>query len=423
MTLDAKIISLTLKHPDLLLDLQRAGVQPDFFIGDYSKVWQYLIRMERDHGQVPSPELVESRFKFFDMEKAKKRDRAMLLHELQRRHKWQVFLAALDEASIEADDPDTLDLAISNLQLSLNEIAFSGGEKGLVDAFAKEARERMLEDFKERRRGGTIGIPTGLKRLDYVTGGLQQKRMYVVMARPGIGKSWLNLLFCASAVMNGKKVVLFPLEMSFEETAIRLYTIFSQRMYGNKKVLRNLDLSSGRISPKKINKFLEILEDKFAGSLMVADIGSMSDPYTIERVGADVAIEQPDLFWIDYITLMKAPGVGRDGGEDHTTVKALSNGVKHIAVRNNCVGGVSAQVNRNAIQTKELLPRIENIAYGDSIGQDADGVLSINRKGAYLYYSLVKNRNGPEVGKTKTQFMVDEGIIEDAPDQDEDDED
>ena len=147
------------------------------------------------------------------------------------------------------------------------------------------------------------------------------------------------------------------------------------------------------------------------------------DLVTVERVGAEVSIYQPDMFWIDYITLMKAPGVGRDGNEDHTTVKALSNGIKQIAMRNRCVGGASAQVNRESIKAKAFLPRVENIAYGDAIGQDADGVVSINRQGAYLYYALVKHRGGPEIGKTKVQFMVDEGIIEEAADQDDEDDD
>lgn len=421
MSLDAKLISLALKKPELLLEFQQAGVDDDFFIGDYQKVWRYIVRMSLDHDSVPSPDLVEARFKFFDLEASKKRDAPMLLTEIHRRHKWQMFLGALDQASTEADDVDTLDIAIANLQGQMNELAFVGNSRGLVDAFGREAKERMMEDLKERRRGGTIGIPTGLKRFDYVTSGLQHSRMVVIMARPGIGKSWLNLLFCASAVMNGKRVVLFPLEMTFEETALRLYTIFSQRMGGSKKVLRNLDLSSGRISPKKVVKFLDALENRFAGSLLVADIGNMADPYTIERVGAEVAMNKPDMFWIDYITLMRFPG-GRDTRED-IAIRGLSNGIKQTAVKNRCVGGASAQVNREAVKTRDFLPRVENIAYGDAIGQDADQVISINRKDAYLYYALVKNRLGPEIGKTRAQFMVDEGIIEDAADQDDEDDD
>lgn len=404
----------------MLVRLQQSGIDHEHFNGDYQQVWSFIARMASDHGEVPSPDILESRFDFLDISKVKKRDAAALAAEVRQRRRYQRFLGAVSDASY-LDDPDGLELALADLQQSLNALSVAGNRNSLVDAFGKDARERMAKDLKDRRRGGTVGIPTGLQRLDYVTNGLQAGRMWVIMGRPGLGKSWLNLLFCASAVMNGYKVVLFPLEMTFEETVLRLYTIMSQRMYGSNKVFRNLDLANGRITPKKVVKFLHVLEDKFAGQLLVADIGASTDPYTIDRVRAEVAIHRPDMFWVDYITLLKNPG--RSDMRDDLVVKMLSNGIKQTAMMYDCVGGASAQVNREAIKARAFLPRVENIAYGDSIGQDADGVLSINRKDAYLYYACVKHRGGPEVGKTRAQFMVDEGIIGDTKEQDEDDDD
>jgi hypothetical protein len=75
------------------------------------------------------------------------------------------------------------------------------------------------------------------------------------------------------------------------------------------------------------------------------------------------------------------------------------------------VGGCSAQVNREAVSGKALIPRLEHISYGDSIGQDADKVLSIGRKGDNLYYGLVKNRGGPEIAKVKMNFNPDIGDL------------
>jgi hypothetical protein len=64
-----------------------------------------------------------------------------------------------------------------------------------------------------------------------------------------------------------------------------------------------------------------------------------------------------------------------------------------------------------------FLPRLEHIAYGDAIGQDADQVFSLNRKGAYLHYAVVKNRHGPEIGNTRLKFFPNEGLIEEVPDE------
>ncbi len=229
--------------------------------------------------------------------------------------------------------------------------------------------------------------------------------------------SWLDLLFAANAVVAGAKVVLYPLEMTLYETAFRLYTIFTQRCFGPEKVLKNFDLSQGRITPKKIVRFLGALEDRYAGQLYVADVGSLADPYTVERIEAEAEMHKPDLVWVDYITLLKAPRQARDA--EYTAIRTLSNGGKGIAQRQKCVTGFCAQVNREAIKGNIFLPGLEHISFGDSIGHDSDQVVTINRKGRYLYYALCKNRHGPEFGRTRVKFFPDEGVIVEEKSEDE----
>jgi replicative DNA helicase len=275
----------------------------------------------------------------------------------------------------------------------------------------------------QRRRSGQIsGIPTGLKRFDMANGGLHPQKMAVVIGRTGIGKSWLDLLMVAQAVMAGKKVVLYPLEMTLFETATRLYSIFSQEMFGGSRVLKNLDLTQGKVSKAKVVRMLGLLEDKFAGQLFVADVSSLSDQYTIERIEAETEVHRPDMFWVDYITLLKAPPGGKNDSE-HGQIRKLSNGIAGIAKRRDCVGGCSAQVNREALKTRAFLPRLEHIAYGDSIGQDADLVFSLNRDKDHLYYALVKNRGGMEIGKTRMSFAPNIGVLRETESQDEDESD
>ena len=183
-------------------------------------------------------------------------------------------------------------------------------------------------------------------------------------------------------------------------------------------MLKNYDLSTGNINMRRVVRLLNMLEDRFAGQLHVADVASLSDPYTNERIEAEVDMYKPDMFWVDYLTLMKPPPRNRNGDSDWSDVRHLSNGIKNTAMRRRVIGGCSAQVNREAIRVRGvLLPRLEHIAYGDSIGQDADQVFSLNRKERILYYALVKNRGGPEIGKTKMRFDVNVGILEEHPDQ------
>lgn len=425
MSLDEAVISHALRRPEVLRDLRRAGITSDFFVEDYQKVWRWLLKANRDHGTTPSVQAATTRFPDLEVRKTRNRDLPHLIGDLHDRKIWMDFLGLIEDASRKAATPNDVREVMTHMQREMTSLVVANGESAVLDLFSPEVQKRMIRDMKRRKKAESQGIPTGLKRLDFTTGGLQPGRMTIVMGRPGLGKSWLDLLFVASSVMYGGKTLLFPLEMSIEDTAYRLYTLFSQRMYGPSKAMKNLDLTSGRISTAKFRKFLTTLEDRFNSQLLVADIGSMRDPYTVDRIDAECEIHQPDFMWVDYITLLKGPP-GRDGGDDHTTISALSKGIMHTLVRHNVAGGASAQVNRESLKVRTFLPRLEHIAYGDAIGQDAHHVVSINRKNVandYLYYAMVKNRHGPEIGKTRLKFFVNEGLIEETQEQEEDEDD
>lgn len=425
MTLDASLISYVARYDKGLTELQRAGVTRDDFVDEYRTIWNYIIRIKRDHDTVPSPTVLKRRFPELRLPKVRPSDVPILLHDLRQRRKYITFLESLNDAVGEATNFENVDDAIQSLMGRLNAISFSKGESHLVDLFSEKARKKIIKEYKRRASGLVAGIPTGLNRFDNLAGGLQKQKMVTIIGRPGLGKSWLDLLFVANAVLNGHSVMLYPLEMTLYETAARLYTLFSQKMTRGRKVIKNYDITSGNYDTRKLIRFLISLEDAFAGKLYVADVSSLADPYTNERIEAEVDMHHPDMFWVDYLTLLKAPGQSGGSDDGWQQVRMLSNGIKNTAMRRDTVGGVSAQVNRSALTVRSFLPRLEHIAYGDSIGQDADQVFSINRKDKqserdYLYYALVKNRGGPEIGKTRVKFHVNEGLLEEAPDETDD---
>lgn len=421
--IDESVISFAVNKEGGLRTLQQAGVTKDDFVDEYQQVWNYLLKMKRDHEKIPSASVVRTRFPDIELPNTKSRDIPILLHNLRQRRRFMEFLHALNDAAAGADSYENVDESIQTLLGKINAISFGGAKRShLVDLFSPETSKKLRRELQRRRSGeGTIGIPTGLKRFDSLAGGLQAQKMITIIGRPGIGKSWLDLFFVAQAVRSGAKVILYPLEMTLTETAFRLYTLFSQQMFGNENTLKNYELTTGKISPKKIVRFLHALEDKFAGQLYVADVSSLADPYTNERIEAEVEVHKPDMFWVDYLTLLKP--ANSKGVDDWAAVRQLSNGIKNTAMRRSCVGGCSAQVSREALRSNVFLPRLEHIAYGDSIGQDADMVFSINRTKQFLYYALVKNRGGPEIGKTKLAFSVNEGIIEESANQEDTEED
>src|SRR5438128_794372 len=67
------------------------------------------------------------------------------------------------------------------------------------------------------------GIPTGFPRLDEMTGGLETGELFLLAARPSIGKTALALNIAANvAIRQGRYVGIFSLEMSKESLLERL---------------------------------------------------------------------------------------------------------------------------------------------------------------------------------------------------------
>lgn len=407
--LDSALIAYVVKY-NQLREVQRAGIEADHFIDEWRNVWRYLISSKKQHGSIPSADALMARFPEVELPTVKRRDAPHLIHDIHQRRKYRTFLNTVDEVVGAISSYDHVDEAIQEMQASLNKLAFRGGNQAsLVDLFSEDATTGMIEEI-ESRQDSVFGIPTGLDTFDKTCGGLQKQKMVVIMGRSGLGKSWLDILFVVKAVEAGKKVILYPLEMTLAETAFRLYTVFTAVNSNGRKVLKNYDLSSGQVTKRDAVKLIGKLTEMYEGKLLIADLSKLAGSYTNERIEAEVELHKPDMFWVDYLTLLKAPGGSRDI-KGYEAVSMLSKGIKGIAMRNSCVGGCSAQVNREGIFKEQFLPRLEHIAYGDSIGQDADLVFSINRKDDKLMYALVKNRGGPEIGPTAVKFNVNIGEI------------
>src|SRR5436190_2900278 len=91
------------------------------------------------------------------------------------------------------------------------------------------AISRVLEnyfdqiDYIHQHRGQTFGVPTGFRKLDELTGGLQRSDLIILAARPGMGKTSFALNMAAHAALKNKITVgIFSLEMSRDQLVQRL---------------------------------------------------------------------------------------------------------------------------------------------------------------------------------------------------------
>src|SRR5690606_8951363 len=94
-------------------------------------------------------------------------------------------------------------------------------ESVLADSF-----DRLDELHKDK--GKIRGVPTGFRDLDNMLAGLQKSDLFILAARPSMGKTALALNLAHNvAIKSGEPVLLFSLEMSKEQLVDRLLAMES----------------------------------------------------------------------------------------------------------------------------------------------------------------------------------------------------
>ena len=262
------------------------------------------------------------------------------------------------------------------------------------------------------------GIPTGFPDLDkLIGGGLKRGEMFVLAARPSIGKTALALniirnIISKEATPNRKRVAFFSLEMS--ETQI------AQRMLCTEAKIPITAFYEGRFEASDIPKLTGAVAALRKTELFIDATPGISVYELRAKARKLKAQENIDMIVIDYLQLMKAGGAEESR---QVTVANISGGLKAVAKELNIPVLVLAQLNREtekgggggkAEKQADSLPKLSNLRESGAIEQDADVVCFIHRnredskegsgKDAITYLIVEKNRNG-KTGTVKVQFV------------------
>ena len=274
------------------------------------------------------------------------------------------------------------------------------------------------------------GIPTGFKRLDRMTNGLQAGALIVLAARPGMGKTSLAMNLVEHAALRaGKTCAVFSLEMPRHEIVQRLIC-----SYANVSMKNAL---SGELSAKEWKKLM-LAGDQLKKSNIYIDDSSRVTPAEIlskcRRLKTTAG--GVDMIMIDYIQLMSSGDSNMAGAENRQQeVASITRDLKIMAKELGVPVIALSQLRR--IQSKE--PQLSDLRESGAIEQDADIVMFISRpeaiatkeeidsgkiiKGA-AELILAKHRAG-EQGRVSLKFIgeytkfvdVDEQNREDEPPQ------
>lgn len=277
-----------------------------------------------------------------------------------------------------------------------------------------QTAQDSIVELMEYRNGVEQGksktfIPTGLTPLDKMLGGgLLSGGLYILGARPGVGKTTLALWITDAVARTSGAVLFISLEMSTLQ-------ITTKRM-ARETSLPYSQLLMGKMSESEYNLLAQ-------GSVRLAKL-----PVTVnKRPGATVAdigrmarrVPQIVLVVVDYLGLVR-PATGKNS--KYEAVTQVSNDLKQLALALGVPILALSQLNRENMQRQDKRPTLADLRDSGAIEQDADGVLLLHREDYYSMESseagsaslmeciLAKNRHG-RTGTTQISVFADTGKI------------
>jgi replicative DNA helicase len=235
--------------------------------------------------------------------------------------------------------------------------------------------------------------------LDHVIGGLAPGRLYVVGARPGVGKTVVGVqLAHHHAKRHEQAVVMATLEMSRREIEIRLLAQMAKVDFGNLERRQLTDDDWSRIAR---------VRGELANLPLAVRDGAAARLADIRRYARAAARRRNlGLVVVDYLQLMQSPPVQRPR---HEVVAEFSRGLKLLARELEIPVVAMSQLNRASEARHDKTPNLADLRESGAVEQDADVVLLLHRdmhddaKRADLHVAVAKNRHG-SVGNFTLQF-------------------
>ncbi len=267
---------------------------------------------------------------------------------------------------------------------------------------------------------GAQGIATGFEELDRMSNGLKPGEMFVIAARPSMGKtSFMMNIVEHICVDQGKPTMVFSCEMSAFQIVQRL--VFSRAKFALSQLSRGYTPTKHDLQRIK-RASVEIGTSK----LFIDDTAGISINELRAKARRKKRDEGLQFIAIDYLQLMKSRTKQAENSRERE-IAEISAGIKGLAKELGIPIMILAQLNRGPESRTGNVPRMSDLRESGSIEQDADMVGLLFRTEYYAQDAeqkeaeagkaelvMAKNRNG-ETGHVPLTFVAEYMRFETGP--------
>jgi replicative DNA helicase len=336
----------------------------------------------------------------------------------------RAIIRSANEAVAQAyEAPDEVPELLDSVEQSILSIRESA-ETNLAQTL-KQTVEEVMKNFQMliSKEKVSAGISTGFEVLDKKSGGLKPGEMFVIAARPSMGKTSLMMNIVEHVCLDqGKPSMVFSCEMSSAQLVQRL--LFARAKFAISQLSRGYTPKKQELERIR-NSSMQIMNSK----LFIDDTAGISINELRAKARRKKRDENIEFIAIDYLQLMKSRTKQAESSRERE-IAEISGGIKALAKELGIPILILAQLNRGpeGRTGKSLgIPRMSDLRESGSIEQDADLVGLLYRN---VYYAeneeeraalegkaelvLAKNRNG-ETGSIPLTFVADTMRFESGP--------
>ncbi|MGE4602592.1 MAG: replicative DNA helicase [Planctomycetota bacterium] len=296
------------------------------------------------------------------------------------------------------DIVDEAGARVLNLSKDEGKSVFHSIQESLDEGF------RLLDQLEKGQHGN---IMTGFSDLDEMTNGLHPQDLVILAGRPGMGKTTFALNIACNAVSpaDHKPVLIFSLEMSHDQLALRMLSATSG--------VNATRLLKGQLNDQEWKDLMEA-SDKLKAVQIITDDSPELNVMAIRSRARRLHQRHPlGLVVVDYLQLLEMGGRVENRQQEITQI---SRSLKQLARELNVPVIAISQLSRAVEQREGHRPRMADLRESGSIEQDADLIMLIYREEVYYpdkeeakgiaEINIAKQRKGA-VGTVKLAFQPD----------------
>lgn len=375
------------------------NLSEDFF-SDYVDEYKFIVNHLRQYGQIPDKITFLDKFPNFDIvEVNESRDYLIdaLFEDRDKRFLAKTF-NDIRKLLIEDKTEEAMNLYSTQQQTAVK-------AKHLTSVDITKDTSRYL-DYVDRCNDFTkFYIKTGFPELDKIIGGWdRQEELATIVARPGVGKSWVLLKCATAALEQGLKVGIYSGEMSERKVGYRFDTLVSH--------LSNYGITKGNPDiANEYKSYIEELPTKYSGFIKVLTPAMIDGTAGVTALRAFIEKENLDILCIDQHSLLEDD---RKAKNPVDRASNISKDLKNLQVLKKIPIIAVSQQNRSSTENGVST---SHVAQSDRISQDSTLLIFLEQKDDVLTLDIAKSRDSETNKKIKYAIDLNTGIFNYIPEE------